>query len=167
MTLRFPGVDPSLYPGIRQKETDRAELMKNDVFISYATADIGAASQNVAALETSKLRCFIAARDIPEGMEWAAAIIDAIFETKLFLLLFSDNANRSIQMARELQLVQDRHIAILPVRLDGSSANPSIEFFLKRQAVFNASQPPFERHLAPMVNVVQARLGGEPARRPA
>ena len=167
MTLRVPGVDPPLLPGILRDEADRAELMKNDVFISYAAPDISAAEAIVAALEATRLCCFFAPRDIPAGMERAAAIIDAIFETKLFLLLFSDHANHAIQMSRELQLVHDRHITVLPVRLDASTPNAEIEFFLKRQVVFNASEPPIEQHLGALVEMVRARLGTEPLRRPA
>ena len=166
MTLRFPGVDWPLFPGLDRDEADKASLMKNDVFISHAANDVGAAEAILAALENSKLRCFIAPRDIPAGMEWATAIIEAIFETRLFLLLYSVHANQSLQMARELQLVHDRHIPIFPVRLDDSAANPNIEFFLKRQGSFPAPAP-LADHLAMLVEAIQIRLGNEPQRRPA
>jgi len=164
MTLRFPGTDSPFYPGLPQDEADRAALMKNDVFISYTADDIGAAEAIVAALEASRLRCFIAPRDLPPHMEWATAIIDAIFETRLFLLLFSANANGSLQMARELQIVQDRHIRVFPVRLDESPANPTIEFFLKRQGYF-AALPPLDDHLPALVDMVHAGLGNRTQRR--
>src|SRR6185312_967241 len=131
MTLRFPGVTSPSLPGFLPDEDDEANLMKNDVFISYASEDLGLAEAIVAALEAAKMRCFMAPRDIPPGMERAAAIVDAICETRLFLLLHSGHANRSLQMVRELQLVHDRHIAVLAVRLDDSPANPEIESFLK------------------------------------
>jgi hypothetical protein len=60
-------------------------------------------------------------------------------------------------MARELQLVHDRHIPIFPLRLDDSPAAPNIDFFLKRQAVFAAM--PLEARLAALVDAVHARLG--------
>lgn len=164
MTLRIPGGDSPLRANAAKEEADRAEAMKNDVFVSYASQDAAAAEAIVVALEARGLKCFIAPRDIPAGMEWATAIIDAIFETKLFLLLFSAGANWSIQMARELHLVHDRHIAILPVRLDASSANPDIEFFLRRQRVFNASEPPLAEHLGALCDAVEGRLGQRPSR---
>ena len=167
MTLRFPGVDSPQLPGLLRGEADKAELMKNDVFISYTANDIGAAEAIVAALEGTKLRCFIAPRDIPAGMEWATAIIDAIFETRLFLMLYSQHANQSLQMAREVQLVHDRHVAVLPVRLDDTQANPSLEFFLKRQRAFLAAPPPLADHFPALVEAVWTGLGSHPQRRPA
>lgn len=163
MTLRFPSLASPPLPDQTQQEAEK--VMKNDVFISHAVHDAGAAEAIVAALEAANLRCFMAPRDIPAGMDRAAAIIDAIFETRLFLLIHSLHANRSPQMAREVQLVHDRHIAVFPVRLDDSAANANIEFFLKRQSVFRAI--PLERHLPCLTAAVEARLGDQPFRRPA
>jgi hypothetical protein len=165
MTLRFPSVTSPPLPGLFQGEEDEAKLMKNDVFVSYAGENAGAAEIIVAALEAVKLRCFMAPRDIPPGMERAAAIVDAICETRLFLLLHSAHANRSLQMARELQLVHDRHIGVFAVRLDDSQAAPNIDFFLRRQSVFHAV--PLALRLEGLVCAVAARLGSQPQRRPA
>jgi hypothetical protein len=165
MTLRFPGVTPPPLPGLLQDEEDGTKSMKNDVFISYAGEDAGAAEIIVAALEAAKIHCFMAPRDIPPGMERAAAIVDAICETRLFLLLHSAHANRSLQMARELQLVHDRHIGVFAVRLDDSPAAPNIDFFLRRQNVFQAV--PLASRLAALVDAVEARLGSQSQRRPA
>lgn len=154
MTLRFPNMAPPLLPGPAGEDADR--MMKNDVFISHAAHDLGAAEAIAAALENSNLRCFLTLRDVPAGMDRAAAIIDAIFETRLFLLVHSLHANRSPQMAREVQLVHDRHIAVFPLRLDDSPANANIEFFLRRQSVFCAV--PLEPNLPRLVSAVEARL---------
>ena len=157
MTLRFPGVTSPLLPGLLQDEEEEAKLMKNDVFISYAREDAAAAEAIVAALEAAKMRCFMAPRDIPPGMAWAAAVIDAICETRLFLLLHSAHANRSLQMARELQLVHDRHIGVFAVRLDDSPVAPNIDLFLGRQNVFHAV--PLAPRLEGLVRAVAARVG--------
>lgn len=166
MMLRVPDVDPSFVTGLLRDEADRAVLMKNDVFISYTSLDVGAAEAIVAALEGAGLRCFIAPRDIPAGIERATAIIDAIFETKLFLLLYSAHANQSLQMVRELQLAHDRHIGIFPVRLDKSLAIPGIDFAMRRQGSFEAF-PLLADHMPRLLEAVQARLGTGSRRRPA
>ena len=155
MTLRFSSVASPLLPGLLQDEAEA--LMKNDVFISHAADDTATAETIAAALEAANLRCFLPPRDIPAGMERATAIVDAICETKLFLLLYSQSANQSLQMTRELQLVHDRHIGVFPVRLDESQANPDIEFFLKRQEIFQAA--PLDDRLSALVDAVHARLG--------
>jgi hypothetical protein len=151
-------MDPSFISGLLRNEADRAALMKNDVFISYTSLDIGAAEAIVAALERAGLRCFMAPRDIPAGIERATAIIDAIFEAKLFLLLHSVHANQSLQMMRELQLAQDRHIGILSVRLDDSLAIPGIDLVMRRQGSFDA-YPPLADRMPGLLEAVQARTG--------
>ncbi|HXS06827.1 MAG TPA: toll/interleukin-1 receptor domain-containing protein [Rhizomicrobium sp.] len=161
MMLRVPDVDPSFVTGLLRDEADRAALMKNDVFISYASSDIGAAEAIVTALEGAGLRCFMAPRDIPAGIDRATAIVDAIFETKLFLLLYSAHANQSQQLMRELQLAQDRHIGIFPVRLDKSLAVSGIDLVMRRQSAFDAF-PPLADHLSRLVEAIQARLGSGP-----
>jgi hypothetical protein len=51
--------------------------MAHDVFISYSNQDKAVADAVCAMLEASKIRCWIAPRDVPPGQPWPAAIIRA------------------------------------------------------------------------------------------
>jgi hypothetical protein len=66
-----------------------------DVFISHSTRDKTAADAACAALEASGIRCWIAPRDITPGAEWGEAIIKAINQCRVMVLIFSANANES------------------------------------------------------------------------
>jgi hypothetical protein len=57
---------------------DALRMMDFDTFISYSSTDKPAADATCAVLENSGIRCWIAPRDIRAGVEYAAAILDAI-----------------------------------------------------------------------------------------
>ena len=67
--------------------------MKYDVFISYSTLDQKVVEGVCAHLEQHKIRCFVAYRDIPRGVPWARAIVEALDESRMMLVVFSGNFN--------------------------------------------------------------------------
>jgi TIR domain len=75
--------------------------MSHDVFISYSTKDKNVADAVCAVLERNSIRCWIAPRDVTPGMVWGAAIVSAIHEAKVVVLVFSGACNTSPQIERE------------------------------------------------------------------
>ena len=69
-----------------------------DVFISYSMHDKRIAKEACAALEVADIQCWIAPRDILPGDEWGGAIIRAIDQTSVMVLIFSHFANGSAQI---------------------------------------------------------------------
>ena len=92
--------------------------MAHDVFISYSTEDKTVADAVCAILEGRGLRCWIAPRDIMPGADWGESIVRAIGESRLLLLVFSTNANRSKQIKREVEVAADSGVAIVPLRIE-------------------------------------------------
>src|SRR4051812_16875870 len=74
-----------------------------DIFISYSSKDKTIADACCAVLEAKDLRCWIAPRDILAGREWSEAIVHGIEQSRLFVLVFSSNANHSGQVIREVE----------------------------------------------------------------
>src|SRR4051794_27482396 len=58
-----------------------------DVFVSYSSVEQQVADAVVAALEAAKLRCWIATRDIPPGAHWGSAIVEAIGDSRMMVLI--------------------------------------------------------------------------------
>ena len=77
--------------------------MPHDVFISYANEDKSIADAICVRLESRGIRCWIAPRDIPPGTAWAEAIIRAIGESRIMVLVYSAHSNCSQQVPRELE----------------------------------------------------------------
>src|ERR1700744_4859595 len=92
--------------------------MSFDVFISYSTKDSAAANAACAALESAKIRCWMAPRDILPGERWGASIVRAIDQCRVMVLIFSGNANVSAQVHREVDQAFGRSKAVLPLRIE-------------------------------------------------
>ena len=69
--------------------------MAHDVFISHSSKDRVISNAVCTALETEKIRCWVAPRDIRPGLTWAEAIADAIEKSSVMVLIFSSNSNNS------------------------------------------------------------------------
>ena len=62
--------------------------MALDVFISYSHHDKAAADAACAMLESSGVRAWIAPRDVRPGVEYGAAIVEAIERCRVIVLIF-------------------------------------------------------------------------------
>jgi len=102
--------------------------MKHDVFISYSSHDKAIADAICSKLENSKIRCWIAPRDILGGIEYGEAIIDAIAECSLLLLVFSAKANNSIFVRKEVERAISRGKILLPLRIEDILPTKALEF---------------------------------------
>lgn len=132
--------------------------MAVDVFISYATADKTIADAVCAKLEAERIRCWIAPRDAPPGSSWAAAIVDAIDNCRVMVLVFSAQANISPHTCREVEKAVRRGIPIVPLRIENVEPTKSMEHFLRTLHWLDALTPPLERHLDRLAGAVRGHL---------
>jgi hypothetical protein len=127
--------------------------MPHDVFISYSAKDKGAAELICARLESAGIRCWMAPRDIRPGMSWGRAIIAAIDGARMMLLLFSQHANASPQVTREVERAVQKDLTIIPVRIENVQPAGDLEYFLGTPQWLDAMPP--ERHLDRIVASVK------------
>jgi len=101
------------------------------VFISYASdPDEPAALLLVAELEKAAVTCWVACRDVRPGENYAAAIIAAIKNSKITVLLMSSASNRSPHVANEIERAVNYRKVIIPVRLEEVLPAPELELHL-------------------------------------
>lgn len=129
--------------------------MAHDVFISYSSEDKAVADAVCANLENKKIRCWIAPRDIPPGEEWGKSIIDAINQSKVFVLVFSKSADHSPQVLREVERAVNREIPIIPIRIDNVLPHNSMEYYISTTHWLDAISPPLENHINKLAKIVQ------------
>ena len=132
--------------------------MPHDAFISYSSHDKTAADAACAALEASGIRCWIAPRDITPGVEWGTAIIDAINQSRVLVLIFSARANGSPQIRREVERAVHKAIPIIPLRIEDIAPTDSLEYFIGTVHWLDALTPPLEAHLRRLTESVKALL---------
>jgi hypothetical protein len=99
----------------------------HEVFISYSSKDQLTADTACAVLEQNGIRCWVAPRDVLPGMSWGGSIIDAINSARVMVLVFSDHANKSPQVEREIERAVNRSIPIIPMRIENVLPTRSIE----------------------------------------
>ncbi len=132
--------------------------MAHDVFISYSSKDRNVADAVCHALETAKIRCWYAPRDVSAGADWPAAIIHAITDCRAMVYVFTENSKMSEDVTREVQHAFRKGKTVIPFRLEQITATPSLEYYLERVHWLNAFPPPFESYLAALVAHVRANL---------
>jgi len=139
--------------------------MAHDVFVSYSSKDKAIADAACAKLESQKVRCWIAPRDVPAGQSWAGAIVNASRTSRVVVLVLSSDSNKSTQVVREVEQAVENAIPILPFRIENIEPSDEMRYFIKSIHWLDAMNPPMERHLEKLANSVQALLavGEEPA----
>ena len=105
--------------------------MRYDVFISYSSIDQKIAEGVCAYLEQQGIRCFVAYRDIPRGVEWAEVIVEALEHSRMMVVLFSNNFNNSKQVNREIELASNSNMPILTFRLTDDDFEGAKKYYLQ------------------------------------
>ncbi|MBR5780784.1 MAG: TIR domain-containing protein [Bacteroidales bacterium] len=105
--------------------------MKYDVFISYSSRNQKVVEAICAYLEQHKVRCFVAYRDIPKGVVWAEAIVEALDESKMMVVVFSEEFNKSDQVNREIELASEDKKPILTFRISDTMFKGAKKYYLK------------------------------------
>lgn len=134
--------------------------MDHDVFISYSSKDKPFADAACGILEKHGLRCWIAPRDLLPGSDWGAAIIDAIEGSRVFVLVFSANANASVQVKREVERAVAKGLNIMPVRIEDVVPSKYFEYFISSAHWLDAITPPMEEHLTYLAEVIGRIVNG-------
>lgn len=133
-------------------------MTHHDVFISYSTLDKPISDAACAALEKHGIRCWVAPRDITPGADWSDAIIDAIADCRVCLLILSTASNQSDQVKREVQNAVSEAKPILPFRIEDVALSKHMRYFIGTPHWLDALTPPMERHLQKMVETVSGLI---------
>ena len=132
--------------------------MKYDVFISYSSHDQKVVEGLCAYLEQYKIRCFVAYRDIPRGVVWARAIVDALDESRMMVVVFSENFNKSDQVDREIEIASEDEKPILTFRISNEVFKGAKKYYLKNLNWIDAFPNP-EAVFGQVLDNVEALLG--------
>jgi hypothetical protein len=137
--------------------------MAKDVFVSYSQPDCACAFELVAQLEAGGVDCWIAPRDIAPAADWAAAIIEAISNARIMVLVFSASSNASPQVRREVERAAHKQVRILPFRIENVLPSQSLEYFLSAAHWLDAFPPPHTPHYQRLFEYLRAGANTEAA----
>ncbi len=129
--------------------------MAHDVFICYAKQDRDRAEAICDALEARGMQCWIAPRDVPPGVDYAEAIIDAIAASGVMVLVFSSHANASRHVRREMESAATSDVPVIPFKIEDVPATGGMRYYIDSIHCLDAFAPPLEQHLESLVSAVQ------------
>lgn len=101
--------------------------MDHEVFISYSSANIQTAQAICHALESNRIKCWMAPRDIRPGAEYGDIIEEAIVTCKVFLIVFSETSQISRWVRSELNIGFSSNKPIIPFRIDPTDLKGSMK----------------------------------------
>jgi uncharacterized protein YecT (DUF1311 family) len=90
--------------------------MPKKVFISFSSKDLKTATAICGALEARGHPCWMSSRDVMPGENYQGAIVRAIREAGVMVLVFSANANNSDEIKKEMSLASQSRTMVIPVR---------------------------------------------------
>jgi len=133
--------------------------MPHDVFISYPSLNKTTADAICAKLEENRIRCWIAPRDVLPGKKYAEALLNAIDECQVFILVFSENTNHSPHIISEVQRAFVKNKVIIPFRIENIEPSTELQYFIGTAHWLDALTPTTEKQIVRLVDVVQRNLG--------
>lgn len=102
--------------------------MPDRVFISHSSKDRGAAYLLMEAIERRGYPCWISSRDVRGNYQ--AEIVKAITNCPAMILLFSQNANQSDEILKEISLASKNRKVVIPVRIEDVLPTGAMEYEL-------------------------------------
>jgi hypothetical protein len=88
------------------------------VFISHSSKDRQIAETICDALESRDIPCWMASRDVGPGQNYQESIVEALGRARAMVLVFSENANNSTEVKKELALSSQYNKTVIPVRVE-------------------------------------------------
>src|SRR5215472_11450337 len=151
----------------RVRFSHRGRSMPSTVFISHSSKDRPTADAICAHLESAGIKCWIAPRDIEPGATWTQGIMQGLEACRVFILVFSEHANDSDHVQREVAKAFSSGFAVIPFRIRDVFPNQGLSYFLDTVQWLDASAPPLQKHLGTLCERVKKLLVGETIRTPS
>ena len=108
------------------------------VFVSYASADRKEALAVCKALERRGTKCWISSRDVHPGENYQEAIVRAIRSARAMVLVFSEAANNSDEIKKELSLASKQHLSLMALRIEDVEPSDAFAYELSTRQWIDA-----------------------------
>ena len=131
------------------------------VFVSYATADRKRALGVCSAIEKRGVPCWIATRDVAPGDHYQEAIVGAIRNARVLVLVFSKAANNSDEIKKELSLASRFRVPVIALRIADVEPNDAFAYELSTRQWIDAFAG-----IDKAVDMLVARIGQLPGAEP-
>ena len=108
------------------------------VFVSYASADRKKALSVCRAIEKRAIPCWISTRDVGPGENYQEAIVRSLRGARAMVLVFSDAANNSDEIKKELSLASRYRIPVMALRIEDVEPSDAFAYELSTRQWIDA-----------------------------
>jgi tetratricopeptide (TPR) repeat protein len=131
------------------------------VFISYASADRAQALKVCKALERRTTTCWISVRDVAPGANYQEALVHALRNARAVVLVFTDAANSSNEIKKELSLASRYNIPVIALRLHDVEPSDAFAYELSTRQWIDAFRG-WDRSIDTLAGRIAQLSGSEP-----
>jgi tetratricopeptide (TPR) repeat protein len=108
------------------------------VFVSYATADRKQALSVCKEIERRGTMCWISTRDVAPGENYQEAIVGSIRNARAVVLVFSEAANNSDEIKKELSLASRYRVPVMALRIEDVEPSDAFAYELSTRQWIDA-----------------------------
>lgn len=124
-------------------------------FISFAHQDKPVADAIVQCLEQGGISCWVAPRDVTPGTPFEKTIMDAIYRTQIFVLVFSSKSNMSPHVLNEVREAWKRGIPIIPFRIEDVPLSNVMNYYISSMHWIDALTPPLDINIHTLLGLIK------------
>ena len=133
--------------------------MADHIFISYANDNKAIAQLVCDYLENAQIQSWMAPRDITPGATYLKAIIAAINNSSLMVLILSKESNDSPHVIRELERAFSKKIPIVPFKIEHLELSEEMEYLISSTQWLEGFPSPIEDHFTELIEAINKILG--------
>ena len=141
--------------------SDQDRQNSRPVFVSYATSDRKQALAVCKAIESRGTKCWISTRDVAPGENYQEAIVRSIRDARAMVLVFSEAANNSDEIKKELSLASRYRVPVLALRIEDVEPSDAFAYELSTRQWIDAFEG-WEKSINSLVGRIGQLSGAEP-----
>jgi serine/threonine protein kinase len=126
------------------------------VFVSCATEDEVVGEAVRASLESNGLKCFLPGPGVALGQSSANPFSEALREAKLFLLILSQQSNRSSQVRQQLETAAHFQLPLVTFRVEPVQPADALSYFLWEKHCVDGFDGPLDAHIPDLLQQIKA-----------
>ena len=141
--------------------SDQNRQALSPVFVSYSTTDRNQALSICKAIEGRGTPCWISSRDVAPGANYQEAIVHSIRDARAMVLVFSEAANSSDEIKKELSLASRYHVPVIALRIEDVEPSDAFAYELSTRQWIDAFEG-WDRSIDALVGRIGQLSGAEP-----
>jgi len=130
-------------------------VQNKKIYISYSDNDQAKAIKLCEVLESSGFECWLSYRDTIPGKNLLENIFEAMSNSALMVVLYSEKALSEKRLVQEAEIAFDTEIPIIPLRIENVEAKGALKFVLSTLHWIEAHEKSFEEYFPQIISAIE------------